>query len=544
MGDYYADQQQDQQQHNGGAGGDQYYGQGYGYAAPDMPPPPPPANDEEQLRQAALAAMRPRRSSPERSERRRSRSRSRSPSRRRRSTSRDRDRDRRRSPDRRDRDRDRDRDRERERDRDRERERRDYEDRDRRERRDSRDSRDRSDRSRGGVDMRKRQQPSKNWDVAPPGYETTTAAQYKELVRTGAIVAPQGRVTNSLGGTSLAATVVDNMAAQVYNPATRQSRRLYVGGIPTHISEVELTAFFNQHMRQGGLCTSDGPAVLSSQINSEKSFAFVEFRTMEETTNSLALDGISLHGHTLKMRRPKDYVPPAGVPSTPSVTVALPGVISTHVPDTPNKIYIGEIPPFLNDEQVKELLLAFGPLRAFHLVTDSGSGASKGYAFCEYVDVSVTDAVILGLNDMAIGDKRLKVQRASVGAKAGSTLDTMGSVPMMPFSSLPAGAATPVVVLLNMITREDLLTDDDYFDILDDVRDECSKYGTVRSVEIPRPVPEDPSLDPPAVGKIFVEYENVGGAVSANQGLSGRKFANRVVVTSYLDLDSYYAKRF
>lgn len=37
--------------------------------------------------------------------------------------------------------------------------------------------------------------------------------------------------------------------------------------------------------------------------------------------------------------------------------------------------------------------MSFGPLRAFNLVKDSATGLSKGYAFCEYVDVGVTDQV-------------------------------------------------------------------------------------------------------------------------------------------------------
>lgn len=44
--------------------------------------------------------------------------------------------------------------------------------------------------------------------------------------------------------------------------------------------------------------------------------------------------------------------------------------------------------------QVKELLTSFGPLKAFNLVKDSATGLSKGYAFCEYVDVNISDQVI------------------------------------------------------------------------------------------------------------------------------------------------------
>lgn len=90
----------------------------------------------------------------------------------------------------------------------------------------------------------------------------------------------------------------------------------------------------------------------------------------------MAFDGIVFQGQTLKIRRPKDYQPPEGgnhdVPQ-----IHVPGVISTNVPDSENKIFIGGLPLYLNDEQVIELLSAFGELKAFNLVKENNVGASK-----------------------------------------------------------------------------------------------------------------------------------------------------------------------
>jgi hypothetical protein len=47
-----------------------------------------------------------------------------------------------------------------------------------------------------------------------------------------------------------------------------------------------------------------------------------------------------------------DYIGPEG----PNGSAHIPGVVSTTVADTPNKIYIGGLPTYLNDEQVMELL--------------------------------------------------------------------------------------------------------------------------------------------------------------------------------------------
>merc|ERR1712184_143796 len=81
------------------------------------------------------------------------------------------------------------------------------------------------------------------------------------------------------------------------------------------------------------------------------------------------------------------------------------------------------LPSYLNEDQVKELLVSFGPLSAFNLVKDSATGLTKGFAFCEYADVSVTDQACAGLNGMQLGDKKLIVQRASVGAKNAAAMN-------------------------------------------------------------------------------------------------------------------------
>jgi splicing factor U2AF 65 kDa subunit len=95
----------------------------------------------------------------------------------------------------------------------------------------------------------------------------------------------------------------------------------------------------------------------------------------------------------------------------------LMGVVSSVVSDSPHKIFIGGLPSYLNDSQVKELLQSFGPLRGFNLVKDSTTNVSKGFAFCEYADINITDQAVAGLNGMQLGDRTLVVQRASLGAK-------------------------------------------------------------------------------------------------------------------------------
>merc|ERR1712142_2152 len=181
------------------------------------------------------------------------------------------------------------------------------------------------------------------------------------------------------------------------------------------------------------------------------------------------------------------------------------GLNAPMVADSQHKIFVGGLPAYLNDDQVKELLISFGPLRAFNLVKDANNGSSKGYAFAEYADYAVTDAAIAGLNGMQLGDKKLIVQRASVGAKnnpgAMLNLPVQIQVPGMT-GNIGSGQPTKVLCLMNMVTVDELKDDEEYEDILEDVREECSKLGNLVSLEIPRPR-QGVGEGQEGVGKIF-----------------------------------------
>uniref|UniRef100_A0A3P8WX41 Splicing factor U2AF subunit n=1 Tax=Cynoglossus semilaevis TaxID=244447 RepID=A0A3P8WX41_CYNSE len=379
----------------------------------------------------------------------------------------------------------------------------------------------------------KKKRTLKYWDIPPQGFEHITPMQYKAMQAAGQIPTI-ALLATSTAGVAAALTQAPIAGSQM----TRQARRLYVGNIPFGVTEESMAEFFNAQMQLAGLSQAPSNPVLAVQINQDKNFAFLEFRSVEETTQAMAFDGIIFQGQSLKIRRPHDYRPLPGISEQPAFHV--PGVVSTVVPDSPHKLFIGGLPNYLNDDQVKELLTSFGPLKAFNLVKDSATSLSKGYAFCEYVDISATDQAVAGLNGMQLGDKKLIVQRASVGAKNGNPTPVTLQVPglqRLQNCCMP----TEVLCLLNMVMPEELVDDQDYEEILEDIREECCKYGSVCSMEIPRPVE---GVEVPGCGKIFVEYVSAAECQKAMQALTGRKFANRVVVTKYYDPDMYHRHEF
>ncbi|KAI9016309.1 hypothetical protein CLU79DRAFT_764373 [Phycomyces nitens] len=386
-----------------------------------------------------------------------------------------------------------------------------------------------------------------NWDMAPQGMEGMTAEQVKQ---TGLFPLP-GQMLGTRapeafaapGSYGMMATAPDGSRVRLTQGAAgpvalnatvaRQARRVYVGQIPLGIDEQSMSDFFNQTMQTMGLATA--PSVLSVHINRERNYAFVEFYDPDQATSAMAFDGIVFQGQALRVRRPKDYQP-AGEPSD---MMHMP--VSTVVPDTPNKIFIGGLPMYLNEDQIMELLQSFGELRAFHLVKEP-SGASKGFAFCEYADPSVTDLACQGLNNMELGERRLVVQRASQGAKHGGEVGgVFPALDILSVGIVKDEDATRVLQLMNMVTPEELENDEEYRDIWEDIEEECAKFGEIVDMKIPRP---HANQSVPGLGKIFVRFNTNQQTMAAVRSLAGRRFADRIVLASFIDEDNYLADNF
>lgn len=103
----------------------------------------------------------------------------------------------------------------------------------------------------------------------------------------------------------------------------------------------------------------------------------------------------------------------------------------------------------------------------------------------------------------------------------------------------PPRTPTRILVLLNMVANEDLESDEEYSGLMEEVEEEVRKFGKLLSIQIPRKA--SGSIEPSAVGKIFLEYATNQDAANAEQELSGRQFGPNVVQASYHDEQEYAA---
>ena len=223
-----------------------------------------------------------------------------------------------------------------------------------------------------------------------------------------------------------------------YHQHTRQSRRLYVGNIPRvnpPVSADAITAFFNDAMIASGAAINPaaGDPVVTTTLNAEKGFAFVEFLAMEDAESALMFNDVPFQSGKLAVRRPKDYdaalnplvVKRGGVDSAAAaeamanrnaigaapelpvgvvasriggepVTLAAPpkiagewGRVPRRVPDGPNKLYAGGFDPLHGETQARQILQAVGVLKSFAPVPDA-AGKFSGHCFFEYADARLT----------------------------------------------------------------------------------------------------------------------------------------------------------
>ncbi|XP_050878614.1 splicing factor U2af large subunit B isoform X4 [Lathyrus oleraceus] len=360
-----------------------------------------------------------------------------------------------------------------------------------------------------------------------------------------------------------------NFSPYGMSQATRHARRVYVGGLPPFANEQAIASFFSHVMIAiGGNSAGSGDSVVNVYINHEKKFAFVEMRTVEEASNAMALDGIVFEGVAVRVRRPTDYNPSLAAalgPCQPSANLNLSAVGLTAGTiggaEGLDRIFVGGLPYYFTEAQMRELLQAFGPLRNFDIVRDKETGNSKGYGFCIYQDPAVTDIACASLNGLKMGDKTLTVRRATVSghskpeednifaraqqhiAMQKIALEVVGlNIPGVERGPSNEESPTKVVCLTQAVTTEQLNDNGEYEEILEDMRDECCKFGTLMNVVIPRPNPNGELSA--GIGKVFLEYSECSSSLAAKNALNGRKFGGNIVTAVYYPEEKYHSMEY
>ena len=76
------------------------------------------------------------------------------------------------------------------------------------------------------------------------------------------------------------------------------------------------------------------------------------------------------------------------------------------------KIYVGNLPFSVTQDQLKELFSSFGDIEEVTLISDRATGRSKGFGFVTFTDDAAADKAIADMNGKEIEGRAIKVSEA------------------------------------------------------------------------------------------------------------------------------------
>jgi len=79
---------------------------------------------------------------------------------------------------------------------------------------------------------------------------------------------------------------------------------------------------------------------------------------------------------------------------------------------TSMKIYVGNLPHEVTEQELREEFAAFGEVASVSIVKDKYTGQPRGFGFVEMASVSQGQAAIAGLNGKMLKDQTLTVNAA------------------------------------------------------------------------------------------------------------------------------------
>lgn len=94
-----------------------------------------------------------------------------------------------------------------------------------------------------------------------------------------------------------------------------------------------------------------------------------------------------------------------------------------------NKIYVGNLPFSVDEQELHQMFEQFGEIESANLIIDRASGRSKGFGFVSFKDKDAMSKA-LSMNDTEINGRKLRVNEArerTEGGGGGGRGDRRGS---------------------------------------------------------------------------------------------------------------------
>jgi len=339
-------------------------------------------------------------------------------------------------------------------------------------------------------------------------------------------------------------------------------RELFVGNIPSDTSEAMLGEFLNGTMQRSLLCQVDRMPVIGCRVGTK--YAFIECETVEDANMALNLDGVWFRGARLRVSRPAKYTGPF----TPCQTWQDPSGHHLERPYFPENITSNDekeacilVVGNTNSQMTEYSLSNFLGEAMGHVELTEQPGnpivscqINDKLAYVEFRS-AVEASAALNLNNIPFMGSHLRIERSSKYAEptvASKTWEEVLSIYMarklkaeeviskymvrklktVSKKEVCKPKQTRIVQLKNMLTMDDLESDEDYNEVKEETREECAEFGYLKKIVIPRR----------GVGstKIFLEYNTIEDAAKAIMAMAGRTFDGRTIDATYMDEVKYF----
>jgi RNA recognition motif-containing protein len=318
-----------------------------------------------------------------------------------------------------------------------------------------------------------------------------------------------------------------------------------------------LLQFLNGAMRRVSLCGPNETPILNCRVNSK--FAFIELSSIETANKALNLNGIPFLGAVLKVSRPSPF-PSRTWQELTGQTLPAGAVLDAEQEKINRELFVGNTTPEMTEQMLREFLGNAMEQVGLNIMAGNPITACRVSGKFAFIELRTPEeaANALNLNNIPFMGAQLRVGRPSKWSgpsdnhgnwedilakymsgelQAGNTAPGEGAAVMNAVATAVGPTPTRVVELQHMLTKDDLVNDDEFNDIMEDTREECGQYGQLISVHIPK-------AGEAGATKIFLEYATSDDAAKAVKGLEGRTFDGRRVEATYFDETKFAKKEF
>lgn len=171
------------------------------------------------------------------------------------------------------------------------------------------------------------------------------------------------------------------------------------------------------------------------------------------------------------------------------------------------------------------------------------------YAFIELKNPQEAE-MALALNNVSIFGQKLKVGRPRFkkeepkGKNSDGGLNSTSIISLLGITgkavnqnilnqAFRVSPPSRVLCLKGILNIDDLEVDEEYNEIIEDLREELETYGEILSLKIPRPIDEKKDL--PGLRNVYILYKTVEEVTKARIDIGKRLYRGRIVEACYHD---------